>query len=88
MKRKEPHGTATLCLLISGKAYALTNLEPGTLPSKAWRLRKASGTQYTVSVTDFGPACTCKDFIYAREKRGDTCKHIRACKAVGILEGA
>ncbi len=85
MKRKEPHGTAKLCILIKGAPYALTNLHPGQMPSPAWRLRKISGKTYTVSVDEGKGHCTCADFIYAREKRGETCKHIRACTAVGIL---
>ncbi len=86
MKRKAPHGTAKLCILIKGSVYALTNLHPGSMPSKAWRLRKITGKTYTVSVDEGRGHCTCADFIYAREKRGDTCKHLLAMKAVGLLD--
>ena len=83
---KPPHGTASLTLTINGVHYLirLNEAHPG-VARKAWRLTKADGTTYDVGIREFGTECSCGDFNFRRQQRGQQCKHIRAMVAVGLL---
>jgi hypothetical protein len=87
-RKVEPvHGVARLTLSISGTDYRLRRIP--TDPSaalRAWRLRKADGTHYTVAVTEHGPCCDCADFTFRRDGLDPNgCKHIASLRAVGLL---
>lgn len=85
---KRATGTCRLFLRISGVVYALCRIDP--TPSavlEGWRLRKPDGTTYDVGRTAHGCTCDCPDFEFRRagwEPEG--CKHIKALKAVGLIE--
>ena len=64
------------------------------LAHPVWRLVKVvepcefrAADVYDVAVTEHGATCTCADFTFVREKRGQTCKHIKSCQSVGLLKG-
>lgn len=86
MKRQPVKGTARLILMINGKPYVLTNLEPDPcVASPAWRLVKESGVSYDVHLDEHGAHCSCPDFVFAREHAAKKCKHCEALMAVGLL---
>jgi hypothetical protein len=53
---------------------------------KAWRLRKADGTAYDVADTADGQVCDCADHVYRHDGQGTACKHVRALRALGLLD--
>lgn len=86
---RQPHGIARLMILISGATYTLRRIpcDP-SIAARAWRLRKPDGAAYYVALTEYGPTCDCPDWTFHREGRdAEGCKHIRALKAVGLIEG-
>jgi hypothetical protein len=55
--------------------------------TRAWRLRKADGTTYTVADTTDGASCECADQVFRHEgEYTPGCKHIRALRALGLLD--
>ena len=66
-----------LYLRVGGSFYGLTRLHVDPRQAEtAWRLRKKTGKEYTCWEDEHGLHCDCKDFIYRREKKGETCKHL------------
>ena len=86
-KRKPVSGTVRLTLTINGTHYLPLAVTPHPMVAKrAWRLRKADGTEYDVHVDEHGAHCTCPDFIYARDHKDvKGCKHIAGLRAAGLL---
>lgn len=68
--------------------YSWTILDPDPeIGSPALRLTKADGSNYDLIRRPWGWDCECPDFKHRREgKDKDGCKHIRACRAVGLLK--
>ena len=93
MKTHKPvHGTARLFVAINGQTYSLRFLESHPeIGAPAWRLQKimetetGSPSEYDVILSKTGPLCSCPDFEYRRINTGQSCKHVAALKAVGIL---
>ena len=78
------HAGKVLWITQDGKIdlYVVEDARPD--PSVAFpvlHLTKADGTQYTVSVDQFGAACTCPDCTY----RQHACRHIKALRAVQLI---
>ena len=67
--------------------YTVTDLEPHRdVAWPAYRLTKIDLSEaYDIADFPHGPTCTCPDFIWARERTGDLCKHLRAAVAVSLL---
>ena len=80
-----------LTIHIRGTAYAVTTMIAPALGAgrRSWRLRNAtSGLMYDVADTVHGPTCDCGDQTFRHEGiDGSGCKHIRACRALGLLSG-
>jgi hypothetical protein len=53
---------------------------------RVWRLRKADGTTYTVADTIDGATCDCGDFVFRHDGHGTHCKHVRALRALGLID--
>ena len=54
--------------------------------TRAWRLRRADGTASAVAGTSDGATCDWGDFVWRHEGRDGTgCKHIRVCRALGLI---
>lgn len=54
---------------------------------KAWRLRKADGTDYCVADTLDGATCECADYVFRHDGRDHLgCKHIQALRSVGLID--
>jgi len=52
----------------------------------AWRLTKTDGSvSYDVILLPTGAECTCADATFRRQNEEVPCKHVRACKAAGLL---
>jgi hypothetical protein len=87
-KRKpRPPDTCRLVLQIRGESYRVRPVRP--LPPgvvRTWKLRKGSGTTYTVAESPRGSTCDCGDFTYRRGGDSGGCKHVRATRAVGLIE--
>ncbi len=69
-------------------AYTVRFLESHPeIGAPAWRLTKTDGEFYDIILKPSGPECSCADFTFCRinnDARG--CKHICACRAVGLLQ--
>lgn len=76
---------ARLLLCIEEAVYFLIPLAPDkSVAQIAWRMVKAgsrSEESYDICFTEFGPSCECGAAVY----RNEACKHVRACRAVGLL---
>lgn len=91
---REPRGTCGLIVRITpdGKRPTLYDAKPirpdsGSDVIKAYALTKAgSSERYDVALTIYGPQCSCRDFVYAREGSDpEGCKHCRALTKLGLL---
>lgn len=80
--------------LASGKdkvtEYAVEFLESHPdCGAPAWRLSKLAGGEivekYDVILTEHGAECDCPDFTFCRQYQEKGCKHVAACRAVGLL---
>lgn len=81
-------GTCRLFLRISGVCYGLERITPAPAVFRGWRLRKVDGTCYDVGQDQHGITCTCPDFAFRRDGlEPEGCKHIKALKTVGLLDG-
>jgi hypothetical protein len=80
--------TCRLTVTIRGVAYTARSIRPETSNvARAWRLRKADGTTYTVADTSDGATCDCGDFIFRHDGRDQAgCKHVRALRALGLID--
>lgn len=84
---RAPHGTARLTLFINGTAYSVRPIRPDDPDvARAFRIRKGGSEAYTVAVTRYGPTCECGDWTWRKDGTGIPCKHIAACRAVGLLD--
>jgi hypothetical protein len=82
--RARPADRCRLTLHVRGVAYGVRPLAGGE--GRAFRLAKADGTAYDVAETPYGPTCDCADQVFRHEGRdGRGCKHIRACRALGLI---
>jgi len=87
-RKAKPADTCRLTLFVRGVAYAVRILEtdPGAGVSTLIRLRKSDGESYHVAQTAHGATCDCGDQEWRHAGRDDVgCKHIRACRALGLL---
>lgn len=85
-KPTPPPDLCGLVLIVRGTSYRvirITPQDPEVL--KAFRLRKPDGSTYTVHVDQHGPHCTCGDGVFRKEGTADSCKHVRAMRAWGLL---
>jgi hypothetical protein len=85
--RSKPADLCRMVVTIRGTDYTVKPLvvEDDDIRA-AWTLRKADGTEYTLSHGIYGAGCTCADQTFRHEGRDDSgCKHIRACRALGLL---
>jgi hypothetical protein len=75
-----------LLLTISGVPYVVTRLDPDpSIASCAFRLSRLDGVNYNVAMTVHGAGCDCQDFNYRAANTREGCKHVRACRQVGLL---
>jgi hypothetical protein len=78
--------TSALVLLIGETAYQVTRTDADPrLARNVIGLTKADGVSYTVAMTAHGVQCSCPDFIFRREAKGEVCKHIRSLQCHGLL---
>jgi hypothetical protein len=86
--RPRPADTCRLTVRIRGGVYTAHPIRPETSGViRAWTLRKADGESYTVADTIDGAICDCADFTFRHDGRDQTgCKHIRALRALGLLD--
>jgi hypothetical protein len=86
--KPKPLDTCKLTVTIRGERYTARPLTPGTSGViRAWRLRKADGTCYTVADTLDGASCECGDFHWRHEGQDHLgCKHVRALRALGLID--
>jgi hypothetical protein len=86
--KARPADTCRLSVSIRGTLYTARPIRPETSDViRAWRLRKADGTVYTVADTIDGATCDCADFTYRHDGHDQTgCKHIRSCRALGLID--
>jgi hypothetical protein len=64
--------------------YTVVPLAPDPrVTRKAFRLKKRTGDRqvYDVRLTEHGPECDCKGFLYRHR-----CKHVRMLNAAGMLD--
>lgn len=81
-------GGTRLFVRIGGSIYALHRITPAPAVFRGWRLRKVDGTCYDVGQDQHGCLCTCPDFAFRRDGlEPEGCKHIKALKTVGLLDG-
>lgn len=76
-----------LTLTIRDDAYSVRPARP--LPEGvwgAWRLGGPDGKAYLITDGDAGAECDCPDFRFRHGGRDGGCKHVRALRAVGLLE--
>lgn len=87
-KTKAPD-VCRLTLTIRDTAYTLRPARnDANHPGRAWRLGKADGAAYHVAETAHGPTCDCPDWTFRREHLDPLgCKHIRALRAMRLIEG-
>jgi hypothetical protein len=86
-KTKAPD-TCRLTCTIRGVSYTVRPIRPETSDVvRAWRLRKADGESYTVADTADGQVCDCADHVYRHDGNGTACKHVRALRALGLIDG-
>lgn len=69
------------------KTYRVEKMIPQSVIADAMiRLHKPDGKSYDLGIADGYAFCGCFDFLGRRENRDpEGCKHIRACKACGLL---
>jgi hypothetical protein len=86
--KPKPADVCRLIVHIRGESYSVRPIRPETPDvARAWRLRKADGTTYVIADTIYGATCECGDFVFRHEGKTLTgCKHIRACRALGLLD--
>jgi hypothetical protein len=85
--RSKPADTCRLTLRIRETDYTVKPLvvEDDDIRA-AWTLRKADGTEYTLSYGAYGVGCTCGDFEFRHAGLNDVgCKHCRAFRALGLI---
>jgi hypothetical protein len=77
--------TCSLTLRIRSTDYRVTP-HPCTT-GRAWRLRRADGKgSCVVAEGPGGPTCDCPDARFRHSGLDDEgCKHIRACRALGLI---
>ena len=98
MPRPETHGSCSLTLEIKTRrtktTYRVLWIDADKrLAHPVWRLCKIAAEDgapfepdvYDVAVTEHGPTCTCADFTFIREKRGQECKHVKSLRSCGLL---
>lgn len=75
-------------LEINGADYLATKINPDCEGVTAQvRLEKAGGEVYDLATMEDGRCdCSCPDYVFRAEQRGDVCKHVRACLANGLLK--
>lgn len=80
--------TSHLLLVINETVYRVRRLRGDPLSVvRAFQLKKADGTLYDISQTQFGPECDCPDFIFRRDGLDPAgCKHVKAMVAEGLIE--
>jgi hypothetical protein len=84
---KAPGGTCGLTLRINGESYRVRPIPAEFGVMRAFRLTKRSGEFHDVSHQVYGHECTCGDFVFRRDGIDPAgCKHIRAARAVGLLD--
>jgi hypothetical protein len=85
-KTKAPD-TCRLTCTIRGVSYSVRPVRPESPDvARAWRLRKADGTCYDVADSADGQVCDCADHTFRHEGIGTACKHVRALRALGLLD--
>src|SRR4051794_31478492 len=86
--RTRPHDVCRLTVSIRGVGYTARPIHPETSDvSRAWRLRKPDGTDYTVAETIYGATCDCADYVFRHDGLDQTgCKHVRALRALGLID--
>jgi hypothetical protein len=74
-----------LTLTIRGLDYRVVPIPGSTV--RAWRLRRVDRKgECVVAETPSGPMCSCQDQVWRHHGRDDQgCKHIRACRALGMI---
>jgi hypothetical protein len=79
-----------LTVTIRGTHYDCRPADPVDVHGKrAWSLRKADGTGYTVADGKYGATCDCASFTFRHDGLDAVgCKHIRALRALGLLDPA
>src|SRR4051794_9047312 len=81
-----PAGRCKLILRIDGTDYDVRPARPeGFGVVAAFTLRKAGGERHTIAQTIEGPTCDCPDHVYRRKPAGESCRHVRAARASGLL---
>jgi hypothetical protein len=86
--RTKAPDTCRLSVTIRGTSYSVRPIRPEADDVvRAWRLRRANGTCYDVADTADGQVCDCADHVYRHEGNGTACKHVRALRALGLLDG-
>jgi hypothetical protein len=88
--KPKPADVCRLTVHIRGVCYSARPVEPECDDvARAWRLRLADGTAYTVAETVHGATCECGDFVWRHDgKDAAGCKHIRALRALGLIDQA
>lgn len=82
MAAKKP-ATFRIVFHCGQEAYAVRPLPVSQGWTCAYRLTKADGTSYDVSVDGYGAACECLGFL-----RWGRCKHVRMLRAAGMVPPA
>jgi len=87
----EKRGRCRLTLTVNGVSFTVRpNRSEDDQVHRAFRLRRlplSSGIVFDVAETVHGAVCDCPDFVFRRDgldPRG--CLHIRAMRAVGLLD--
>lgn len=96
MKRPETHGMAklshagkVLTITVKGKATAYTVeflVTDRRVAHPAIRLTKGDGTSYDIHHDKHGWHCQCPSQVFVEDKMGRLCKHLRACRNVGLIK--
>jgi hypothetical protein len=86
--KPKPADVCRLTVHIQGACYGARPFRPETSDViRAWRLRKADGSTYDVADTIDGPTCDCADQTFRHDGIDATgCKHIRALRALGLID--
>ncbi len=84
---RAPGGFCRLTLTINGDNYSVRPLPADFVGIRAFRLTKRDGEAHDVARHAHGAECTCGDRVFRRDgidPKG--CKHIRAARAVGLID--
>jgi hypothetical protein len=87
--KPKPADVCRLTVTIRGTSYTARPVNPQASDVvRAWRLRWADGTVYTVADTA-GPTCDCGDYVWRHEGKDATgCEHVKSLRALGLLNPA